>query len=102
MPVSELTVVSNPRRDREYEVLLSSDSPMPCRLEALQAGGEANFELRYTPGLHCIEVRSFGRYWSQQLQEHSCRTIRKVKVRSLASAGMATANQSSPRVSFIR
>ncbi len=69
MPLLELSAVSNPRRDREYQVELASATPLPCRVYGLQNGAQASFTLRYTPGKHCLEARSFGRFLSHRVQE---------------------------------
>jgi len=69
MPLLELSAISNPRRDREYFLELSSAAPLPCRVDGLQSGAQASFTLRYTPGQHCLEARSFGRFLSHRVQE---------------------------------
>jgi len=69
MPLLELSSISNPRRDREYFLELTSAIALPCRVDGLQNGSQASFTLLYTPGQHCLEARSFGRFLSHRVQE---------------------------------
>jgi NADPH-dependent 7-cyano-7-deazaguanine reductase QueF len=65
----EINPVTNPRKDRSYWAILSTEEPLPCRSADCGVDGHASISLRYQPTELCIETRSFGRYLSHLLRE---------------------------------
>jgi NADPH-dependent 7-cyano-7-deazaguanine reductase QueF len=65
----EINPVTNPRKDRSYWAILSTEESLPCRSADCGVDGHASIYLRYQPTEQCIETRSFGRYLSHLLRE---------------------------------
>ncbi len=65
----EINPVTNPRRDRSYWAILTTEEPLLCRSVDCGVDGHASISLRYQPTEQCIETRSFGRYLTHLLRE---------------------------------